>query len=81
MKRPKRKPARLSKRSQKAKRNQKKKARSSERPPRSADDLFSKSGRFQEQYNLAVQVPAEMRAKNRTLPQAARDLNVGKRFV
>jgi len=81
MKRRKRELAKLSKRSQKSKRNQKKKASSFERTPSSADDLFSRTAKFQEKYNRAVQVPAEMRANNLALRQAARNLNIGEKVV
>lgn len=42
-----------------------------QRPPRTAKEYFAKPRRYQEQWDLAVQVPAEMRIGGLTLHQAA----------
>jgi hypothetical protein len=46
------------------------------RRPRTAKELHAKSERFQELWNRAVQVPAEMRSHGLTLRQASRQLDV-----
>jgi hypothetical protein len=50
-------------------------------PPRSADDLFSRPRSFQQQWNRAVQVPAEMRANGTSLRQASRKLGISRNIV
>jgi hypothetical protein len=46
------------------------------RPPRSAEELFARPRKFQDVWNRAVQVPAEMRAHGLSLPQAARQFGL-----
>jgi hypothetical protein len=46
------------------------------RAPRTASELFAKTKRFQELWNLAVQIPSEMRSRGLTLSRASRQLGV-----
>jgi hypothetical protein len=51
------------------------------RPPRTADELFARPKRFQDLWDRAVQVPAEMRRLGLSLPQASRKLRVTTKTV
>jgi hypothetical protein len=52
-----------------------------QRPPRSFEELFARSRSFQDLWNRAVQVPAEMRARGLSLLQASRQLRVSTKNV
>lgn len=56
-------------------------ARKTYQAPRTAKELFARPKRFQDLWNRAVQVPAEMRAQGVSLSQAARQLGVSTKTV
>ena len=51
------------------------------RPPRTAEELFVRPRKFQDQWNRVVQVPSEMRAHGLSLPQASRQFGVSAKTV
>jgi hypothetical protein len=51
------------------------------RPPRNAEELFARPKRFQDLWDRAVQVPAEMRRLGLSLPQASRKFRVSTKTV
>lgn len=51
------------------------------RPPRTADELFARPKRFQDLWNRAVQVPAEMRRLGLSLKQASLKFTVSPKTV
>jgi hypothetical protein len=55
--------------------------KSEARPPRTADELFAMPKRFQDLWDRAVQVPAEMRRLGLSLPQASRKFRVSTKTV
>jgi len=81
MKRQKRKPSKRATRQKPDKSRAFTRSRRGSRPPKTADELFAGSRKFQDQWNRVVQVPAEMRAHNLSLPQAARQFGLSSKTV
>lgn len=51
------------------------------RGPRTAEELFARSRKFQDQWNRVVQIPSEMRAHGLSLSQAARQFGLSAKTV
>ena len=51
------------------------------RPPRTSEEFFALPKKFQDQWNRAVQVPAEMRRLGLSLPQASHKFRVSPKTV